>query len=220
LATRPRWLAVAMVPVRTLLIDNYDSYTFNLFQLLQVVNDGVEPVVITNDQLDWDELNAILPAFDCVIISPGPGRPERYTDFGVSTELLAFGQVPILGVCLGHQGIAHCFGGVVEHSPTVWHGRLSAVLHAQPSNGSGGLLDGIPSPFQVVRYHSLRVKDLDLPANLRVLARAQDDGSIMALEHTSRPIWGVQFHPESVCTAHGDRILSNFAHLALQANRQ
>jgi para-aminobenzoate synthetase len=185
--------------LRTLLIDNYDSYTFNLFHLLGEVG-GDEPVVVRNDELPWEELAAMGP--DNVVISPGPGRPEHPRDVGVSLDALNSAEVPVLGVCLGHQALAHVTGGAVEHAPEVMHGRLSPIHHDERA-----LFAGIPQGFLAVRYHSLVVGAV--PAELRVTARTPD-GVIMGLEHRTRPLFGVQFHPESVSTRHGRRILENF----------
>src|SRR3954470_6488737 len=186
--------------MRTLLIDNYDSYTFNLFHLLGEVNGGVEPIVVHNDELLWDEL-AGLP-FDNIVISPGPGRPEHPRDAGVALEVLRRADVPVLGVCLGHQELAYAAGGTIEHAPEVMHGRLSAIRH-----DASTLFAGIPQDFLAVRYHSLVVGAV--PAVLRVTAWTPD-GVIMGLEHRSRPLFGVQFHPESVSTRHGRALLRNF----------
>jgi para-aminobenzoate synthetase len=185
--------------LRTLLIDNYDSYTFNLFHLLGEVN-GREPVVARNDELSWEDLAALDP--DNVVISPGPGRPERARDAGVSLDALRRAEVPVLGVCLGHQALAHVAGGTVEHAPEVMHGRLSPIQHDESA-----LFSGIPQEFLAVRYHSLVVGAV--PAELRVTAWTPD-GVVMGLEHRARPLFGVQFHPESVSTRHGRRIIENF----------
>jgi para-aminobenzoate synthetase len=185
--------------MRTLLIDNYDSYTFNLFHLLGEVN-GEEPVVVRNDELPWEELAGL--RFDNVVISPGPGRPEHPRDAGVSLDVLRRADVPVLGVCLGHQELAYVAGGTIEHAPEVMHGRLSPIRH----NGSG-LFAGLPQDFLAVRYHSLVVGAV--PAELRVTAWTPD-GVIMGLEHRARPLFGVQFHPESVSTRHGRELLENF----------
>jgi para-aminobenzoate synthetase len=188
--------------MRTLLIDNYDSYTFNLFHLLGEVN-GSEPVVVRNDELPWDELAAL--GADNVVISPGPGRPEHTRDVGVSLDALCRAEVPVLGVCLGHQALAHVAGGTVEHAREVMHGRLSPIDH-----DASALFAGIPQGFLAVRYHSLVVGSV--PAELRVSAWTPD-GVIMGLEHRARALFGVQFHPESVSTRHGRRILENFRDL-------
>jgi para-aminobenzoate synthetase len=188
--------------LRTLLIDNYDSYTFNLFHLLGEVN-GSEPVVVRNDELRWDELAAL--GADNVVISPGPGRPEHARDVGVSLDALQRAEVPVLGVCLGHQALAHVTGGTVDHARAVMHGRLSPIDHDESA-----LFAGIPQGFLAVRYHSLVVGAV--PAELRVSAWTPD-GVIMGLEHRTRPLFGVQFHPESVSTRHGRRLIENFRDL-------
>jgi para-aminobenzoate synthetase len=188
--------------MRTLLIDNYDSYTFNLFHLLGEVN-GSEPVVVRNDELPWEEL-ATLGA-DNVVISPGPGRPEHARDVGVSLDALLHAEVPVLGVCLGHQALAYVAGGTVEHAPEVMHGRLSPIHH-----DASVLFAGIPQGFLAVRYHSLVVGAV--PPELRIIAWTPD-GVVMGLEHRARPLFGVQFHPESVSTRHGRRMLENFRDL-------
>ncbi|MBD0282405.1 MAG: aminodeoxychorismate synthase component I [Thermoleophilaceae bacterium] len=188
--------------MRTLLIDNYDSYTFNLFHLLGEVN-NCEPLVVRNDELPWDEL-ALLGA-DNVVISPGPGRPEHARDVGVSLDALVRAEVPVLGVCLGHQALAYVTGGTVEHAREVMHGRLSPIDH-----DDSALFAGIPQGFLAVRYHSLVVGTV--PADLRVTAWTPD-GVVMGLEHRDRRLFGVQFHPESVSTRHGRRILENFRDL-------
>jgi para-aminobenzoate synthetase len=191
-----------MRQMRTLLIDNYDSFTFNLFHLLGEVN-GDEPIVVRNDELPWDEL-AALPV-DNVVISPGPGRPEHERDVGVSLDVLRRAQIPVLGVCLGHQALAHVTGGAIEHAPEVMHGRLSSIHH-----DARGLFAGIPQGIAAVRYHSLVVAAC--PAELRVTAWTPD-GVVMGLEHRRRPQWGVQFHPESISTEHGRTLVRNFRDL-------
>jgi para-aminobenzoate synthetase len=188
----------------TLLVDNYDSYTYNVFHLLAAVS-GEEPIVVHNDMVSWAALSRW--DFDAIVISPGPGRPDRWHDFGVCADVLRHADVPVLGVCLGHQGLGHALEGEVAAAPLAMHGRLSRVEH----DGSG-LFEGIPQGFSVVRYHSLAV-DPDLGSAGRVLARTED-GVVMAIEHRSRPMWGVQFHPESVATEHGQRLIENFYALA------
>lgn len=190
--------------MRTLLIDNYDSFTYNLFQVLAEV-DGAEPVVVRNDEASWEELAG--ERFESVVISPGPGRPERERDFGICAEAIRRSEVPLLGVCLGHQGLGWVHGGRVERAPTAMHGRVSAVEHA-----GAALFEGIPARFEVVRYHSLCL-GRPLPDCLEEIAWS-DDGVAMAIAHRSRPQWGVQFHPESIATEHGARLLANFRDLA------
>jgi para-aminobenzoate synthetase len=188
--------------MRTLLIDNYDSFTYNLHQLVGEVT-GHAPTVVRNDA-DWDALS--LADFDGIIVSPGPGRPDRARDFGISRRAILDSGLPLLGVCLGHQGIAQLFGGVVTHAAEPMHGRVSAVHH-----GGEELFAGIPSPFSVVRYHSLVTTDL--PAELEATAWTAD-GVVMGLRHRELPVWGVQFHPESINTDHGRELVANFADLA------
>ncbi|QLE42925.1 aminodeoxychorismate synthase component I [Nostoc sp. C052] len=192
--------------MQTLIIDNYDSYTFNLYQMIAEVN-GELPLVIYNDQLNWDELKEI--AFDNIVISPGPGRPERSEDFGVCRQIIENVDVPLLGVCLGHQGIGYLYGARVIHAPQVRHGRLSKIYH-----NNSELFQGIPSNFSVVRYHSLLVAD-ELPECLEKIAWTEE-GLVMGLRHRNLPFWGVQFHPESICTEYGKKLLENFRDITLQ----
>src|SRR3954453_433997 len=190
--------------MRTLLIDNYDSFTFNLFHLLGEVN-GEEPIVVRNDELSWEELAAL--AVDNIVISPGPGRPEHARDVGMSLEALRRAEVPLLGVCLGHQALAHVAGGAIGHAPEVMHGRASEIHH-----DGRGVFAGIPQAFTAVRYHSLAVSMNAVPPTLRVTA-GTPDRVVMGLEHRDRPLWGVQFHPESISTEHGATLLRNFRDL-------
>ncbi|MBS1880698.1 MAG: aminodeoxychorismate synthase component I [Actinobacteria bacterium] len=189
--------------MKTLLIDNYDSFTYNLFQLLGEVN-GEAPVVVRNDELGWEELAASVE-FDNVVISPGPGRPDRVEDFGVCAEAIRAAAVPLLGVCLGHQGICAAYGGRVVHAPEPMHGRLSTVSHR-----GEGLFAGLPRRLRVVRYHSLCA--VELPPELEATAWT-GDGVLMGVAHRRRPQWGLQFHPESICTEHGRALLENFRDL-------
>ncbi|MGH2850487.1 MAG: aminodeoxychorismate synthase component I [Solirubrobacteraceae bacterium] len=184
----------------TLLIDNYDSNTFNLFQLLAAI-DGSEPVVVHNDELEWPQLRA--QRFSRCVISAGPGRPDRARDFGLSRAALEQAELPVLGVCLGHQGLALVAGGEVGRAPQPMHGRRSRVYH----DGSE-LFAGIPQGFQAVRYHSLTVRE-PLPRVLVPIARTAS-GTVMAMRHRHLPQWGVQFHPESIETEHGEQMLRNF----------
>jgi para-aminobenzoate synthetase len=195
--------------MRTLLIDNYDSFTFNLFHLLGEVT-GAEPIVVRNDELSWEDVAAL--RVDGIVISPGPGRPEHERDVGVSLEVLQRADVPVLGVCLGHQALAHITGGAIDHAPEVMHGRLSAIHH-----DGAGLFEGIPQGFGAVRYHSLVVGAV--PADLRVTAWTPDE-VVMGLEHRMRPLWGVQFHPESISTEHGRTLMRNFRDLARAHSRR
>ena len=186
--------------MKTLLIDNYDSFTYNLFQLLAEAN-GEEPIVVRNDEASWPELAAL--DFDNVVVSPGPGNPDREADFGVCAEAIRNAEVPLLGVCLGHQGLCSAYGGKVVHAPEAMHGRLSAVVHTDSP-----LFAGLPREFQVVRYHSLCVEQ-PLPDELEGLA-STSDGILMAVAHRTKPQWGVQFHPESISTEYGRGLLANF----------
>jgi len=188
--------------MRTLLIDNYDSFTWNLFQLLAEVN-GSEPLVVRNDQASWEELERL--EFDNLVISPGPGRPEEPRDFGVCAEAIRRCEKPLLGVCLGMQGLGWVEGGRVEKAPEPMHGRVVEIEH----DGTG-IFAGIPSPFQATRYHSLALAR-PLPATLRETATC--DRVPMAVEHRTRPQWAVQFHPESIATEHGTTLLTNFRDL-------
>ncbi len=187
--------------MRTLLIDNFDSFTYNLFAFSSEVNDE-EPVVITNDT-PWASVDA--DAFDNVVISPGPGRPDYARDFGISARALTDGGLPVLGVCLGHQGLCHLFGSPVTRAPEPRHGRISTVHH-----DGRGLFAGLPSPFHAVRYHSLAIDEV--PPMLEPQAWS-DDGVLMAVRHRELPLWGVQFHPESIYTEYGRELLANFASL-------
>jgi para-aminobenzoate synthetase len=179
----------------TLIIDNYDSFTYNLCHLVGAVT-GVAPTVVRNDQpVDLD-------AYSHVILSPGPGRPEKPGDFGVCADVIRAATIPLLGVCLGHQGICHVHGGTIGPAPRVRHGQTSPIHH----NGTG-LFAGLPSPFDAVRYHSLVATNL--PDDLEPIATTSDD-VLMAVRHRHRPQWGVQFHPESIRTEHGHRLIANF----------
>jgi para-aminobenzoate synthetase len=189
--------------MHTLLLDNYDSFTYNLFHYLAEVG-GREPTVVRNDDPDFRLTD--LAGYDNVVISPGPGTVERAADFGVCRQVIERGGLPMLGVCLGHQGLAYVHGGAVARAPEPRHGRLSPVLHDET-----GLFAGLPSPFQVVRYHSLAVTEV--PPELEAVAHTPD-GIVMGLRHLSRPQWGVQFHPESICTEHGHQLLRNFTELS------
>ena len=186
-----------------LVIDNYDSFVFNLVQYLGEL--GAEPVVHRHDELTVDEIVHLDP--DAVLISPGPGRPD---DAGVSNAVIErlAGVKPILGVCLGHQCIGQVFGGTVVRAPSVMHGKTSLVHH-----DGKGLLAGLPEPFEATRYHSLVVAPESVPSVLEVTART-DDGVVMALRHRELPVEGVQFHPESILTQAGHQLLANFLALA------
>ncbi|HEX5309693.1 MAG TPA: aminodeoxychorismate synthase component I [Solirubrobacteraceae bacterium] len=188
----------------TLLIDNYDSYTYNVFHLLAAAS-GEEPIVVHNDMVSWKALSRW--DFDAIVLSPGPGHPARWHDFGVCADILRFSEAPVLGVCLGHQGLGHVLKAKVATAPAIMHGRLSKVTHS-----GEGLFAGIPQEFEVVRYHSLAVTG-SLGEEGREIAWT-GDGVVMAIEHTHRPLWGVQFHPESICTEYGHKLFENFYALA------
>ena len=192
-----------------LLIDNYDSFTYNLAQYLGEL--GAKVVVHRNDRIDLAAIERLRP--ERIVISPGPGRPE---DAGVSIDVIrAFGdRTPLLGVCLGHQAIGHAFGGRVVRAPQLMHGKPSSVEH-----DGRGLFKGLAGPFQAARYHSLCVSPDAWPDALEIAARAADDGVVMALRHRAYPIHGVQFHPESILTPNGVTILKNFLQIAEEAAR-
>ncbi len=181
-----------------LLLDNYDSFTFNLAQYLGEL--GAPPLVKRNDEISLDEIDAMRPSH--IVISPGPGRPE---DAGISVALIQrFGaSTPVLGVCLGHQGIGMAFGGQVVRAPQLMHGKVSSIEH-----DGRGVFRGVSQPFTAGRYHSLVVAE-PLPDVLEIAART-DDGTIMGVRHRAFPVHGVQFHPESVLTGEGRQILRNF----------
>ncbi|HEX4115903.1 MAG TPA: aminodeoxychorismate synthase component I [Solirubrobacteraceae bacterium] len=188
----------------TLLVDNYDSYTYNVFHLLAAAC-GEEPIVVHNDMVSWRALERW--DFDAIVLSPGPGHPARWHDFGVCADILRSSEIPVLGVCLGHQGLGHVLKATVTYAPTVMHGRLSPVKHS-----GVGLFAGIPQDFEVVRYHSLAVSG-SLGDEGREIAWTSD-GVVMGIEHATRPLWGVQFHPESICTEYGHQLFENFYALA------
>jgi anthranilate synthase component II len=188
-----------------LVIDNYDSFTYNLVQYLGEL--GEHPTVYRNDAIDVEAIGALRPR--AIVISPGPKTPA---EAGISIPIIKrWGpEIPILGVCLGHQAIGEAYGGHVVRARRVMHGKRSGVMH----DGTG-LFEGLPSPLDVMRYHSLVVEAATLPAELTVLARAVDDpAEIHAVRHRTHPVWGVQFHPESILTSGGKNILANFLRLA------
>jgi anthranilate synthase component 2 len=187
--------------MKVLLLDNYDSFVYNLKDGLEDL--GAECVVLRNDAVKMDDVRAMDP--DAIIISPGPGTPGNILDFGICGEVLTSisKEVPTLGVCLGHQGIAHFYGGQVIRAPSLVHGKQSMVRH----DGTG-VYEGLPNPFLAGRYHSFVVSP-NLPPELEATART-DDGVLMGLRHRTYPIEGVQFHPESVLTPKGAVVLQNF----------
>lgn len=183
--------------MRVLVIDNYDSFTFNLVQYLGEL--GAETRVVKNDGID--EAGVAAAEVDGVLVSPGPCTPN---EAGVSLAAVVSARVPVLGVCLGHQSIGQAYGGKVIRAERLMHGRTSPILH-----GGRGVFAGLPSPFEATRYHSLIVERASLPACLEVTAWTAE-GEIMGLAHKERPIEGVQFHPESVLTTHGKDLVGNW----------
>lgn len=183
---------------KILVIDNYDSFVFNLVQYLAQL--GAECAVVRNDEIEVSEASR----YDGVLISPGPGTPERA---GVSVAMVHYcaeNKIPLFGVCLGHQAICTAFGGIVSQAPELLHGKTSLVRH-----GGVGVLIDIPSPFTATRYHSLALEKTTLPEELEITSET-DSGVVMSVRHKSLPIEGVQFHPESVLTEHGHKILANW----------
>ncbi len=188
---------------RLVMIDNYDSFTFNLVQILVTLDLEVE--VVRNDDIGVDELLGLGAV--AVVVSPGPGRPE---DAGICVELFArTAPLPILGVCLGHQALGQAFGATVGRAATQMHGKTSRVTFVDDP-----LFDGLEQGFEATRYHSLCVDPASLPADLEPLAWSEDDRTLMAMRHRRLPYWGVQFHPESVLTTSGPRLMRNFVDLA------
>jgi len=187
------------VNARILVVDNYDSFVYNLVQYLGEL--GADPIVRRHDAVTLDEAAELAP--DAVLVSPGPGRPK---DAGVSVEMIrwAAGRIPVLGVCLGHQCIGAAWGARVERAPQVMHGKTSQIHH----DGTG-LFSGLSSPLEATRYHSLIVEESSLPDELEVVATS-DDGLVMGLRHRDLDVEGVQFHPESILTEDGHGLLSNF----------
>jgi anthranilate synthase/aminodeoxychorismate synthase-like glutamine amidotransferase len=188
--------------LKVLLIDNYDSFTYNLAQIFGEL--GADVVVKRNDEVALADIQILRPARIC--ISPGPGRPR---DAGISCDVIRdFGaQIPLLGVCLGHQCIGEVFGGEIVRAPKLMHGKTSAISHK-----GTGVFENLAKPFEATRYHSLVVKRETLPQSLTITAES-DDGEIMGLQHRGLPIHGVQFHPESILTEEGRKLLANFLRL-------
>ena len=188
----------APMATKILVVDNYDSFVFNLVQYLQQL--GAECTVVRNDAVAAEEASK----YDGVLISPGPGTPEKA---GISVEMIKYcaqHSIPLFGVCLGHQAIGVAFGATVSRAPELLHGKTSLVYHQQE-----GVLADIPSPFTATRYHSLCVEKDSVPNTLRITGTT-DSGLVMSMEHTALPIQGVQFHPESVLTEHGHQMLANW----------
>lgn len=190
--------------MKLLLLDNYDSFSYNLFQRLGELRFSIR--VERNDAITLSGIRKYDP--DCIVISPGPGNPSRRRYFGVCSDVIReMDSTPVLGVCLGHQGIAHEFGGRIVHAARIMHGKSSEIMHS-----ADGLFQGIESPTTGGRYHSLIVERASLPSSLVIDAQTEA-GEIMALHHVSRPLYGVQFHPESILTPHGMELLRNFRHI-------
>lgn len=209
--------------INVLIIDNYDSFVYNLAQYLGEL--GAKCTVVRNDEITLQEI--VDAAYDAIVISPGPGTPEDKRYFGVCSDvILQLGTfTPILGVCLGHQGIIHAFGGKVVNASCVRHGKTSMIRYAAENgtrdddddvliNANSELFTNVSNPFSATRYHSLVGDKTVIPDVLSITARAEDDGEIMGVQHKMYPIHGVQFHPESIMTTHGKTILSNFLKLA------
>lgn len=189
--------------MKVLIVDNYDSFVYNLAQYVGEL--GGSPMVVRNDRVTLADAQAMKP--DRIIISPGPGNPEDRRYFGVCSEILGSlsSEIPTLGVCLGHQGIGAAFGGKVVRASRLRHGKTSMIVH-----DGRGVLEGVQNPFQATRYHSLVIEKQGVPDCLKVTAMSMDDAEIMGLRHVEYPIEGVQYHPESVMTPEGRRIIRNF----------
>lgn len=182
-----------------LLIDNYDSFTYNLYQYIGIFESDIE--VVRNDQITIEEIEKINP--ERIVISPGPKSPK---EAGICLEVISHfaAKIPILGICLGHQCIGEAFGATVSYAKKIFHGKQSRIIHNQD-----GIFSGIDSPINVARYHSLAIIEDTIPEQLKVIART-DEGEIMAVRHQSYPVVGLQFHPESIYTNHGKRMIENF----------
>ncbi|RDU36476.1 aminodeoxychorismate/anthranilate synthase component II [Neobacillus piezotolerans] len=183
-----------------LLIDNYDSFTFNLYQYIGELGEGVK--VCRNDKISIGDIRELSPS--AIVLSPGPGKPE---EAGVCIDIIRelHRDVPILGICLGHQAIVKAFGGTVRKSVSIRHGKTSTVIHTE-----SGLFRNLPKKIEVMRYHSLAAEKSDLPGALVIDAVAEEDGEIMAVHHRDFPVYGIQFHPESIGTPSGKQIIENF----------
>ncbi len=186
--------------MKLLVIDNYDSFTYNLVQYVGEL--GADPIVFRNDKITVEQIIELNP--DKIIISPGPCTPK---EAGISVRVIkeVSGKIPILGVCLGHQSIGEAFGGIVDRAPILMHGKTSMIKYHENL-----LFDGIDNPFEATRYHSLVILRDRFPDCLQIIAESLDDKQIMAIKHKQFDVWGVQFHPESILTKSGKRILKNF----------
>lgn len=198
--------------VDVLIIDNYDSFTHNLYQGIGELGASVD--VVRNDAIDLAGIRALCPGR--IVLSPGPGHPQNARDFGVCAQVVRelAAEIPTLGVCLGHQGMAHHHGGSVVRAPYIMHGKTSVIQHT-----GTGLFAGLPKALEVMRYHSLVVDAASVPDCFEVTART-DDGLIMAIQHRTKPMWGVQFHPESIGTPDGSTLLGNFLNLGAKGGER
>ncbi len=197
--------------MKTLILDNYDSFTYNLYQYIAEL--GGNPVVHRNDVIDINDVAELSPSH--IVIGPGPGSPLVPADIGISEALIDYAVdqgIPLLGVCLGHQVLGTHFGGTVSGAPFLYHGKASRI-HLEAESP---LFADADREIEVMRYHSLRVEEGNLPTELMVTARSKEDDIIMAMEHTRYPLYGVQFHPESIGTPQGKHILKNFLSLCVQ----
>ena len=192
--------------MKVLIIDNYDSFVYNIAQIMGLL--GTDPVVKRNDQITIKGISKINP--DAIIISPGPGHPKYKKDFGICTEVITKlgSSVPILGICLGHQGIVNAFGGTVKRANSIKHGKTSEIQF----NDNTGLFEGVKNPFIATRYHSLIADKDNFPKCLKITSISLDDREIMSACHEKFLIEGIQFHPESILTGEGKKILANFIH--------
>ncbi|WP_138420130.1 anthranilate synthase component II [Aquibacillus sediminis] len=183
-----------------LLIDNYDSFTYNLFQYVSEL--GKQVKVVRNNKITLEEIRELSP--EAIILSPGPGTPQ---DAGICIEVVRelATEFPILGICLGHQAIGAAYGATIAHAETIKHGKTSTLAHRQDS-----IFNQLQQPIEVMRYHSLIIGDRDVPAELEVIATSTDDQAIMAVKHRTLPLYGLQFHPESIGTEEGKQILKNY----------
>ena len=196
--------------MKILMIDNYDSFTYNIVQYLFEL--GADVNVKRNDEITIEDIKK-MESIDAIVISPGPCTPN---EAGISVETIKEfkGKYPILGVCLGHQSIGSAFGAKIIKAKCLMHGKTSKIYHNEK-----GLFEGIPNPFEAVRYHSLVIDESTLPEDIEITARTEDK-EIMAIEHKKYPIWGVQFHPESILTGYGHQLLGNFLKLTKESKKQ
>jgi len=190
--------------MRILVLDNYDSFVYNLVQYIGEL--GAEPLVYRNDAISLDEIQKLTP--DGIVISPGPGTPEKTRDIGICLDVIKkFGRnTPVLGVCLGHQAIVHAFGGRIVQAKKIMHGKTSEISH-----GATDIFKGVKNPLNVMRYHSLIADSATFPSNqLKIIAKTKTEKEIFAVSHKNYPIFGVQFHPESIGTEDGKLVIKNF----------